>query len=278
MTYIEVHFNIPVAHFAEILMAELAEIGFESFIETDQGFLAYIPEINFAESLFTSVYGYTDSCATYTWKSIPEENWNELWESQFEPVVIGDFCSIRAPFHLPIPGLKFDLIIEPKMSFGTGHHETTSMMISLMSDLDFNGKAVLDMGCGTGILSILASKMGAYLITGIDNDEWAWRNSKENIKRNGATNVTVVQGDASLLTEAESFDIVLANINRNILLQDMEHYSKVLKYDGIILLSGFYADDCAIILEKAGQFSIHKKRSICQNQWMSVILKKQNHA
>jgi ribosomal protein L11 methyltransferase len=278
MNYIEVTFTTPDSEASEIMMAELAELGFESFAEIDHGFIGYIPEKDFSEKTTLEISKKVSEKASFNFKIIKEKNWNEVWESNFEPVVIGDLCVIRAPFHEPIPGNKYEIIIEPKMSFGTGHHETTSMMISLMGELDLKNQSVLDMGCGTGILAILAAKMGAASVLAIDNDEWAYNNSLENIEKNAAGHVNILLGDASLLLKAnsEKFDIVLANINRNILLADIEKYSLVMKPDSRLLLSGFYNIDRESILNHAGQFSLKEIRSLTQNNWMALVLELKN--
>jgi ribosomal protein L11 methyltransferase len=274
MNYIEVTFTTPDSETSEIMMAELAEIGFESFAEKDQGFLGYIVEKCFLEKTILEISKKVSEKVSFNFTVIKEKNWNEVWENNFEPVVIGDLCVIRAPFHEPIPGKKYEIIIEPKMSFGTGHHETTSMMISLMGELNLKNLSVLDMGCGTGILAILAAKMGATSVLAIDNDEWAFNNSLENIKKNAAGIVNILMGDASLLSKtiSEKFDIVLANINRNILLDDIEKYTQAMKPGAKLLLSGFYQSDRERIINHAGQFSLKEIRSLTQNNWMALVL------
>lgn len=272
MNYIEVVVITADELNASLLMDEMADAGFESFVENDQGFSAYIPEKDFSEAKLKAFQYFLQGTMGISWKMVPEQNWNAEWEKNFEPVTVDDFCSIRAPFHDPIPNMKYEIVIEPKMSFGTGHHETTSNMIRLMSGLDLKGKTVLDMGCGTAVLAILAGMMGAEAITAIDNDEWAYNNSIENIERNSMNHVTIMLGDASLLETfpAESFDVVLANINRNILLRDMAAYARVLKQGGILLLSGFYSSDRPMIVEHCKQFSITEERFITLNDWVAL--------
>ncbi len=258
----------------DLLMADLADQGFESFVETDEGFKAYIREADYREEVLSLMRDLNGRPLETAIRMIPEENWNALWEKQFEAVVIEDFCCIRAPFH-PKPGdVKFDLMIEPKMSFGTGHHETTSMMVSLMKDMDFINKSVLDMGCGTGILAILAVKMGAGAVSAVDIDEWAYQNTLENCERNKTGSVRVIQGGAEVLGKELKlpFDIILANINRNILLADMAAYAGVLKKGGSLVLSGFYTADMSMILESAGQFSLYPLRSMELNDWTAQVL------
>ena len=254
MDYIELRCSISandIESISEILIAELNEIGYESYDETDEGVNAYILEkffdIDKVKNL--QVNSIPGSKITYDWEVIKTQNWNEVWEKNFEPIIVEDQCVIRAPFHENTPKLKYEIIIEPKMSFGTGHHETTYLMLKTMLDLDFKDKNVLDMGCGTGVLAILASFMGAKEVTAIDIDEWAYNNAVENIEKNNCSNIKTFKGDASLLKDQE-FDIIIANINRNILLDDIQHYSKVLKSNGTLLLSGLYDKDLPLIKEE----------------------------
>ena len=261
MDYIELRCKISsenIQEISDILVAELNEIGYESYDETNEGLNAYILEkffdINKVKNL--QVNQIPDIKIEYDWEVIETKNWNEVWEKSFDPIIIDDKCIIRAPFHKNTPKLEYEIIIEPKMSFGTGHHETTHLMLETMLDLDFHGKDVLDMGCGTGVLAILASFMGAKKITAIDINEWAYNNTIENIKKNNCSNIQIFQGDASLLTN-QQFDIIIANINRNILMDDIKHYSKVLKSDGILLLSGLYDNDLPMIKEETGSQNLN---------------------
>ncbi len=274
--YIEVKVSLRYPDFSEYLMAEMAELGFESFVEQEEGFLAYIQGELFDQDAIASLDSFNKACAEMQWSEIAQQNWNEEWEKNFEPVAVGDFCGIRAPFHEAFTNKKFEIIIEPKMSFGTGHHETTALMIELLGQLNVHDKTVLDMGCGTAVLAILTAKMGAAEVTGIDNDEWAFENSKENIQRNFVPDVNILLGDASLLYNYgnEYFDIIIANINRNILLNDIKHYSRVLKQNGILLLSGFYSEDRKILLDHCMQFSLQEERYLSQHNWTAIQLKK----
>ena len=256
MDYIELRCKISsedIQGISEILIAELNEIGYESYDETEYGVNAYILEkfFDLDKVKKLQVNEIPNVKIDYEWEVIKTQNWNEVWEKSFDPIIIEDQCIIRAPFHENTPKLNYEIIIEPKMSFGTGHHETTYLMLKTMLELDFKDKVVLDMGCGTGVLAILASLMGAKEITAIDIDKWAYNNTIENIEKNRCSNISALQGDASLLTNQE-FDIVIANINRNILMDDIKNYSKVLKSKGILLLSGLYDKDLKMIKEEAG--------------------------
>ena len=218
MNYIEISFNIqPQNPFQDILIAELAEIGFESFEETDNGVLAYIQEPLFDKlKLQELAILHNDFVKIeYNYKSIPAQNWNALWESNYDSVLIDDRCYIRAPFHPTNPEVEFEILIEPQMSFGTAHHETTANMMSLLLQEDVNGKSVLDMGCGTAVLAVLAHKKGASSVCAIDNDEWAYKNALDNVIKNNAKEISVHMGDAGLLTD-KKFDVIFANINKNI--------------------------------------------------------------
>ena len=213
MTYLEFNFKVaPVNLGSEILIAELGQIGFESFVENDTGFLAYIPKQDYKDTALEEVQLFNNPEFKISWKSkvIEQQNWNSQWEKNFDPIKVDNRCIVRAPFHEK-EEVDYEIIIEPKMSFGTGHHETTHMMLQHILDIDFNNLSVLDMGCGTGILAILAEKRGAKTIDAIDIDNWCYLNSIENIERNNCTNITVFQGDASVL-ENQKYDVIFANI------------------------------------------------------------------
>jgi ribosomal protein L11 methyltransferase len=278
MDYVEITALVdPPQPWSDLLIAEMADIGFESFEENLRGFKAYIPSADFNEEKLRAVTLPEDEAKnvkfSFTIKKIDNENWNQVWESNFEPVDVDKQCYIRAPFHQPKPDYPFEIIIEPKMSFGTGHHETTTLMVQWMLETDFRGKHVLDMGCGTGILAILAAKKGADPVLAIDNYPYAWENTIENAARNQTPNIRVELGDATLLGK-ETFDIILANITKNVLLEDMEVYASVLKPGGELYISGFFADDMKDITEKAAGFGIHALASKQNKEWVAVKLLK----
>ncbi len=257
----------------ELLMAELGNIGFESFVETDEAIEAYIPSKDFMIELLVSESLQDNEFFNfnYTIEVIADQNWNEVWEQNyFEPLLIEDQCMIRAPFHSDFPASNYEIIINPRMAFGTGNHETTYLMIKAILELEIKEKSVLDMGCGSGILSILAAKKGAKEITAIDIDGWSFNNTLENCELNNIKNTSVRLGDASLLDD-QSFDIILANIQRNILIQDMAAYVNVLKPNGKLVMSGFYKDDLEAIEEKAVSLGM-KLISTCEkSDWCAAV-------
>jgi ribosomal protein L11 methyltransferase len=209
----------------------------------------------------------------FTGKMLDDKNWNEEWEKNYSPVLIAGKCFVRAPFHEPMPGIPHEIVIEPKMAFGTAHHETTQLMVEWLLEQDVEKKTVLDMGCGTGILAILANKLGASYVIGIDNDEWAWRNALENFSLNGVENGEALLGDAGKV-EMGRYDLILANINRNILLRDLPIYAQGLKENGKILLSGFYESDRDAITAKAGEHSLRFNGIKSQNHWAAMLFSK----
>ncbi len=270
-TELKCEFKADQSDIAEQLIAILGELGFESFVEESDHVLAYIPTAAFRESELESLIA--SFTTKYSWKVIPDQNWNAVWESNFQPVTILNRCYIRAPFHPANHDAEFEIVIEPKMSFGTAHHETTALMIQYLMDMDLEGTSVLDMGCGTGILAILAALKGSQDITAIDNDEWAYANSLENIQRNNTSRINVYLGDAALLTD-QKFDVIIANINRNILLNDMPHYVKCLKDKGILLLSGFYESDLQAITESCTSLGLKYHSHKVQNSWTAACYTK----
>lgn len=272
MNYIELNVKtLAVTPLSEILIVELGEIGFESFVENEEGFLAYIQENEFDEKKIAElqIIKTNPSIFTYTFQIVEDENWNAIWESNYEPVVIKNRCGIRAPFHPENNDVEYDLIIEPKMSFGTAHHETTSNMIEFLLEEDLKGKSVLDMGCGTSVLAILAAKRGSSKVFAIDNDEWAYNNSLENILKNNEPDINVILGDANSLTNL-NFDVIIANINRNILLNDIKLYANSLNDNGILLMSGFYEQDIPAIKEECGKYNLNFDRYISENNWVAI--------
>jgi ribosomal protein L11 methyltransferase len=249
MDYIELDCTVsPKDKGLDVVVAALSDIGFESFEETAYGVKAYIQAPDYNKSSIEALPYLKENeffSLKYEDRLIVAQNWNAVWESNFEPVIIQN-VSIRAPFHDKPYGIAYDLIIEPKMSFGTGHHETTALMVEEILKLDFKNKSVLDMGCGTGILALLAAKIGARQVTAIDIDEWAYKNTLENLERNGAPDVQVLCGTIDLL-KGQSYDIILANINRNILLKDLLHYNRQLPIGGTLVMSGFLDVDLPIM-------------------------------
>ncbi len=257
----------------ELLIAELGAVGFESFLETATGVIAYIPEVDYHQSLLEEVSLLTLPTfkITYTSKVIEQVNWNEEWEKNFNPIIVADQCSVRAPFHEQ-PDTKYDIVIEPKMSFGTGHHETTHMMIQHLLQQDFQDKKVLDMGCGTGVLAILAEMRGAKPIDAIDIDNWCYLNTQENVERNATKHITAYEGDANLLM-GRQYDVIIANINRNILLDDMPIYASCLNKNGELFLSGFYKEDLEIITEACRQLGLQFVSNFERNNWIAAHYK-----
>lgn len=250
----------------DLLIGALGEIGFDTFEETDFGFKAYIESSKFnQEELNSQLIDYHNLFSfSYEVNLIPQKNWNEVWESNFEPIEINDQVYVRANFHPVKPSFKYEIVIDPKMAFGTGHHQTTAMIMEYLLETDLKDKNVLDMGCGTGILAILASKLGAKNLVAIDNDDVCFESTMENSQLNHIKNIKAICGSKEAIPD-EQYDIILANINRNILIDQMESYAKVLKPDGLIFFSGFYEDpDLEIINEEARKYNLkyisHKKK------------------
>ncbi|NCO64407.1 MAG: 50S ribosomal protein L11 methyltransferase [Flavobacteriales bacterium] len=269
--YLGFYFKVqPLQPGAEILIAELGEAGFESFVETDEGVSAYIQKEAWHEHLLDDIQilNSNEFVITFTFEEIEQINWNEAWEKNFNPIVVDNLCSVRAPFHEK-PNTAYDIIIEPKMSFGTGHHETTHMMIQHILKNDFANKSVLDMGCGTAVLAILAEKKGAKPIDAIDYDNWCYLNSLENVERNHCKHITVIEGDARVL-KSKKYDVIIANINRNILLQDMQTYVSCLNAHGMLFLSGFYNDDIPLIQEACEKQMLKLAEILERNHWVSL--------
>ncbi|MDB4025709.1 50S ribosomal protein L11 methyltransferase [Flavobacteriaceae bacterium] len=268
--YIAYDFNVsPKEPATEMLIAQLGYVGFESFVEQDYGVMAYIQKQEWNSKILDDVFllHSNEFNITFEHNEIAQTNWNEEWEKNFNPIQVDDLVSIRAPFHTN-PSLQFDIVIEPKMSFGTGHHETTHMMVQHLLALDLDTKKVLDMGCGTGILAIFAEMKGAKPIDAIDIDSWCYENSLENIQRNNCNHITVYEGDASLLKE--KYDVIIANINRNILLSDMKTYTDCLNENGVLLLSGFYKEDIVIIEDEVNKHGLTFETMIQRNNWVAL--------
>ena len=276
MKYFEVTFTTSPCNETvnDVVSALAGEIGFESFVEWENGVQAYIQQSLFDEEALKSMvadFPLPDTTIEYTVVEAEDKDWNEEWEKNFfQPIVIGDRCCIHSTFHKDTPQTEYEILINPQMAFGTGHHETTSSIISELLEADLQGKSVLDMGCGTSILAILASMRGADPITAIDIDDWCVNNSRDNIALNGINNITVEWGDANLLKGRAPFDVIIANINRNILLADMAQYAACMHPGSELFMSGFYVEDIPVIQEKAeslGMEFIHHRE---KNNWAAV--------
>lgn len=274
--YIGYYFEVsPTIPGSEILMAELILAGFESFVITPKGLEAYIQKKDESPAILNAVKILKNKSfsISYRIEEISPVNWNAQWEANFKPVTVDKRCHIRAPFHAQAD-TNFDIVIKPKMSFGTGHHQTTHMMLQLMLGTDFKNKSVLDMGCGTAILAILAEKMGSPYVEAIDIDEWCYQNSLENTALNSCSNIRVLKGDATLI-KTKKFDCILANINRNILLRDIPEYTTCLNANGFLFLSGFYENDIPAIQDVCKHSNLTQEIQISNNEWTALKFKKQ---
>ncbi len=271
MNYVEITINVQnIEQDKEILISFFNEIGFESYVEEEDKLLAYINIKDYDEEKLLELQNLDNLNFDFEKKIIEDQNWNAVWESNFEAVEIAGKCYVRAPFHKKNNDIPYEIIIEPKMAFGTAHHETTSLIIEMMFDMDFEKKSVLDMGCGTGILAILASKLGSTEILAIDNDEWAYNNTIENCEKNNILNIGVKLGDAGLI-KSQTFDIIIANINRNVLLNDLKNYVTCLNSNGKIILSGFYERDVDSIKNCAEKLNLNYEKKIVKNNWCSLL-------
>ena len=271
--YIGYYFKVqPLQPAVEILIAELGYAGFESFVETNEGVTAYIQKKEWNKNILEDIQilESDEFDITFTFEEIEQTNWNTEWEKSFNPIIVDSLCAVRAPFHKPF-NTEYDIVIEPKMSFGTGHHETTHMMIQHILKNDFKRKTVLDMGCGTGVLAIFAEMKGASKVDAIDIDNWCYINSLENVERNNCKSITVYEGDAKLL-KGKTYDIIIANINRNILLQDLEQYAECLSQNGTLFLSGFYEHDIKIIEAECNKYMLNLVETLERNNWVSLKL------
>ncbi|SMO73702.1 50S ribosomal protein L11 methyltransferase [Solitalea koreensis] len=274
MNYLELVFTIvdPEEYIRDILIADLGEIGFDTFEETDLGFKAYIPAESFDEPLMQQRLSVYDGQFTFSYfvNLIPAKNWNEVWESNFEPVAVANKLYIRATFHDPKPEFPLEIVIDPKMAFGTGHHETTFLMSEYLLQTEVEGKKILDMGCGSGILAILAAKLGASELLAVDIDKVCVSSTTENAQINDIDNIRAAQGDIHEVDDT-GFDIILANINRNILLAHMAHYAEMLNESGELFLSGFYLEpDLAMIQEEAAKYDLKYISHYQKNKWVAA--------
>ena len=262
----------------DVLSAVLGEVGFESFVEHEEGINAYIQQALLDEDAIKNALAYfplEETIITYEYTEAEDKDWNEEWEKNFfQPIVIQDKCVVHSTFHRDVPQAEYDIVINPQMAFGTGHHETTSLIIGKLLESNLKGKAILDMGCGTSILAILARMRGAEPCTAIDIDEWCVRNSLENIELNNLDKIDVYLGDASILSDKGPFDVVIANINRNILLADMHYYTERMKEGATLIMSGFYTDDIPAIQEEAERNGLTFEGQSEKNRWAAVSFKK----
>lgn len=279
MKYLEIKLNItPADPWKEIYTSLMAECGCDSFMDGDSEneLLCYIPEKDYQEDVFKDLLEtpqFPEVKISYTIAPMEDKDWNAAWESNYEPVLIDEKCYIRAPFHPARPDAEYEIVIEPKMSFGTAHHATTAQMVSYLLETDVRGKAVLDMGAGTGVLAILATLKGANPVTAIDNDEWAYRNGVENAKHNRCEHLKVLLGDATLLGD-ENYDIILANINRNILLQDIPQYVKCMNDGALLFLSGFYEEDLPALHYCCAQNGLKYMDHKTKDKWVAAMFEK----
>ncbi|WP_296622085.1 50S ribosomal protein L11 methyltransferase [Marivirga sp.] len=279
MSYISLEVNCQ-EDFIEIFMAELAEIGFSTFQEKEEGsgLFAYSEENqNIEASQIEGLFQQYESLTSVTYElgTVEKENWNSDWEKNYQPIEVEDKILVRADFHSSNPQFPIEIVVTPKMSFGTGHHETTFQMLNLMHDMDLKGKLVLDAGCGTGILAILASIKGAKEVDAYDIDDWAVENTNENFSLNSIenSNYKIWKGEVNSVPHKAVYDLILANINKNILLADIQHLQKHIKKDGFLMLSGFYEDDIQDILNECDKFSLKLVNQSVRNQWSALLLK-----
>ncbi len=275
MNYIAVsiHTSPNVDYITDVLCSLLGEIGFESFEPYELGIKAYIQESEYEEVKLKSVFDSfpLEASFNYSAKQIEDQNWNEEWEQHyFQPIVISDKCVIHSTHHTNVPKVEFDILIDPKMAFGSGSHETTFLMVSYLLEEDVRGKSLLDMGCGTAVLAILASMKGAKPVMGIDIDEWAYNNALENICLNHVEEIDIKLGGAELIDPSKKFDIVMANINRNILLNDMHAYIACMKKGSVLFMSGFYEEDIPLIRLEAEKQDVTYIGFTKKNQWVAV--------
>jgi ribosomal protein L11 methyltransferase len=270
VAYLEIDLRLtPINPWREVVIAQMGLLGFESFVNTPLGFKAYIPQNEFQEKEFSQidVFDFQELEIEWDTKIIPPENWNRQWEENFSPIRVGERCVVRADFHPPEKA-EYELVITPKMSFGTGHHETTQMMISFLLDLNCNNKTVLDMGTGTGVLAILAEKRGAKTVLAVDNDPWCVENTLENLEMNHCQKISAQL--SSTVPKKKKYDMVLANINRNVLLKQIADYAQVLSPEGDLLMSGFYFEDLGIIQNACETEGFRFIRNLDVNNWVAA--------
>lgn len=273
MNFIEFQIELPNTVEYELIIALLSQLPINGMEELQKGIVIYFEEEKLDEKELLQILNKYE--LNYQKNVIPETNWNASWESNFPPIIMDKFCSIRADFHPKPKDVQYDIVITPKMSFGTGHHATTSMMIQLMKEINFHNKKVFDYGTGTGILAILAHLLGAKEIHAIDIDKWSVENAQENFERNNCSDIQIKQGELSLIQDNQSYDIILANINRNVLLDSMERLAELLSDQGQLLLSGILVEDKEIIKQAASAAKLQYSKEKDQGQWSSILFEKQ---
>lgn len=272
MNYYQLTIPSAVSENRELLIASLTEAGIEGFEEHETHLIAFVSEADYKGDEINAVLNESGLKADI--ETIAPRNWNAEWEADFEPVIIGDFCTIRAHFHAIPVSTKYDIVITPKMSFGTGHHATTHLMVAQMEEIDFNNKSVFDFGTGTGVLAILAEKLGATKVVAIDNDEWSYENTKENIQLNNCNHIEVSMDAIETLAGNHSFDIILANINRHILLNYMETMHGLLSANGTLLMSGLLSEDETMVTKSAIDAGFAIRKVNMRNNWITILCKK----
>jgi ribosomal protein L11 methyltransferase len=260
---------------SEMIIAELADAGFDTFMENDEGFEGYADEDKFDKQAVKGIYEKYNRLQpiTFTFDKIEKKNWNEEWEKSYEPIIVDDRCLIRAHFHQIEKRYPYEIVITPKMSFGTGHHQTTYLMVKAQMDIDHQNKRVMDAGCGTAILSIMASKLGAYQVEAFDIDEWSVVNGNENISINGCENIQIQQGKIDEVNLHGKFDIILANINKNVLMAEMHAYASYLFTGGLLLLSGFFTRDIDDLMAEASKYKLQEVKRDERENWASLLLR-----
>jgi ribosomal protein L11 methyltransferase len=276
LDYIELKVDV-LPDFADIVVAELAEVGFDSFVETPQGVNAYVPADVFDELQVQEIVRKYAALTpvTYTFSTLPRQNWNEEWEKNYQPIIIGNQCVVRASFHQLPEKFPYEIVINPKMSFGTGHHETTALMLEMQLGVDHAGKRVLDAGCGTGILAIMACKRGAVHVDAYDIDAWAVENARENGQLNGCPDIGIQQGTIEEVRLSGPYGVILANINRNVLLREISRYAGELATGGLLLLSGFYEQDVAELNKIAAESNLSQTAQHIKQHWAALCFQKQ---
>lgn len=278
--YIEVRFDVDPCDTTstDVLAAMLCDVEFESFVPDERGLTAYVKRELYKEEAIADIVTSFPLQAQINWQAevIEGQDWNSEWEKNyFQPIVVGDKCVIHSSFHTDIPKVEYDIVIDPKMAFGTGHHATTSLIIRQLLEMSLKGLSVMDMGTGTGILAILCAMRGADKVSAIEIDEFAYVNAVENVKINGEPQIKVMLGDAALLANEDEVDVFIANINRNIITADIAEYAKTLKSGGIMLLSGFYEEDVEVIMSQARLYSLEYQSHTVQDRWTCLRLVKQ---